>query len=210
MIKCFCSDVDTNGLCIKQTQPAALTSKKQNKTATSTPGGFCYTDTFCLSKANWKDNTLGFDYSCDQNTTKTTKSNKCNNKTNIYEPLGRRPLYRMSEYCCSSGDFCNLKFSSKLENYNRFKLLNNTNEIDVNSVGISSKNLNLLLFASLTIILIALTVAILSIVYMFVKKCQWSFISSDVESVNLNQHQSQPLIKTNNEIIDNLNEVIQF
>ena len=218
MIKCLCNDVSKNSQCIPNS-PVQLHSfsPKQNlsgklklkhhvnvnlideKTDVSNTFGFCHTNSLCRAKLVFKNDTLDIDYSCDQNTTRTTRAtNNCDDKTNIYYSVDKRGEKKISprlpQYCCSSGDNCNSKFSSNLNNFNPLELLANKNELhEINGSGGGDKNIYLYLLTPIVTILLALIVAIFSITYMVVKKRQRSVHLRDAKSENLKQ-QNEKLI----------------
>ena len=225
MIKCVCNVADKNSECMMFSLPLKTFPAKKNwnkklshkdviinriakKNTLSNTFGFCHTNSFCLAKSVYKNDTLGLDYSCEKNTTKTTRiTNKCDDITNIYFRENARGKQigspRLPQYCCSSSDFCNSNFGSKLDHFSPFKLLNSMKEIkkiDGNTVdgsGSGDQDINLYFHTSIVTILLALLVvlmflAIFSIAYI-VKKRRNSYIVRNIESENLKQ-QNEKLI----------------
>ena len=224
MNKCLCNDAHKNSQCIpysfrqlksfreNQNFSTNLKLKQVNvnridkKTTVSNTYGFCLTNTLCLVRSVFKNDTLGIEYSCEQNTTRTTRStNKCDDKTNIYYRVNVRGeeirSARLPQYCCSSGDFCNSKLGSNLDNFNPFKLFTNKNEIQGINGG-DDKNIHLYLSTSIVTILLVWILAMFSISYMVVKKKrQRSVPLRDAESEKLKNQNEKLTVNDFNKVI---------
>jgi len=243
MIKCSCNQTQSTHHCFNHPLPFESFPKKKNSKQRATKAtkstsssaslfhiqnqtdGYCHTNSFCVAKVVFQNNKLGMAYSCDENVTNLRANNKCidtadddEHRVSVRGEKRYSPLF--PKYCCRSGDFCNLNFSSKLDNFSAFKLFNNKHEqkdlglnvgssisrISSSSSSISSSmtftSFNFYLVTLIVTIFLAIILATFSLAHIFVKKRKCSSSSRDTIIVNFNDP-SEKLIKSNSDTIDN-------
>jgi len=212
MIKCFCNDIYENRLCStklydKKVASNALISNFFNL-STNNEYGLCRTETFCLAKSVFRNDTLSIVFTCDFSKRPPLGYNfgECNDTTNVYYRVnmrGEKKRMPMPEYCCQlpDVDFCNLKFTSRIRNMDPMNLFNDIQMPSQSSSNAQSNfvatdqegvKVNDFLMVSTVCVVALLVLALVTLLFLFVlkKAHQRSHLSKQTEIEELNQTSS--------------------